>query len=392
MTKVLDVKGYTEEALRAAQALRDPAALEIVRDAEAKIAEAAAVIRAGGIVAFPTETVYGLGADAFSESALKRVYAAKGRPSDNPSIVHIARASDIGLLAREYPPGVVKLADAFWPGPLTIIVEKRAEVPDAVSGGLPTVGVRLPDNPVALALIRMAGTPIAAPSANLSGRPSPTRAADVIADLDGKVDLILAGADSRIGIESTVVDMTITPPQILRPGYLSAADLMSALDTDVILDPALLAGGGAGAVLDPSLFASTGFGTDADGGGEAGADNEALSNNAAQGAAPKSPGMKYRHYAPEAEMVVLEGDRSRVEQEVLRLKMLNERIGRRVGVLLFEASDFTGAAHDFYARLRDLDASGVDLILAGALPQENDLGFSIMNRMMKAAGYHVIRV
>jgi len=350
--------------LRAAQALRDPAAQEVVRDAEAKIAEAAAVVRAGGIVAFPTETVYGLGADAFSEPALKKIYAAKGRPSDNPSIVHIARASDLGLLAREYTPGVVKLADAFWPGPLTIIVEKRAEVPAAVSGRLSTVGVRLPDDPVALALIRMAGTPVAAPSANLSGRPSPTRAADVIADLDGKADVILAGADSRIGIESTVVDMTATPPQILRPGYLSAADLAAGLDAEVVLDPALLAETGE-PKGDGSPFGSL---------------------------TPRSPGMKYRHYAPKAEMVVLEGDRDRVEREALRLKALNERIGRRVGVLLFEASDFTGAAHDFYARLRDLDASGVDLILAGALPQENDLGFSVMNRMMKAAGYHVIRV
>jgi L-threonylcarbamoyladenylate synthase len=322
-------------------------------------------------VAFPTETVYGLGADAFNADAVRRVYAAKGRPADNPSIVHIARASDLGLLTPRVAPDVVRLADAFWPGPLTMIVEKRAEVPDVTTGGLPSVGVRLPDSEIARALIRAAGTPVAAPSANPSGRPSPTTAEHVLADFGvggpgkpgpyggkGKpgqsgVDAILAGPDCRIGIESTVVDMTVTPPQVLRPGFVTAYEIACVLGDAENAKP------------------------DDDG-------------------APKSPGMKYRHYAPEAEMVVIEGPRAKVESEIARLKSLNEGIGRRVGVLLFEESDYVTAAHEFYARLRALDASGADLILAGALAAADGaaggLGFAVMNRMMRAAGHNIVQV
>jgi len=336
---------------------------ELTEAAYEKIREAAEVLKRGGLVAFPTETVYGIGADAFNEEAVRRVYEAKGRPSDNPMIVHIARASDVGLLVSEIVPDVVKLADAFWPGPLTMVLPKREEVPARVTGGLDTVGVRLPDSPVAAALIRFAGTPVAAPSANLSGRPSPTKAEHVIEDLDGKVDIILAGLECRVGIESTVVDMTVTPPCVLRPGIVTIDDLESVLEKPV------RQGDGSSVTLrvteEPSPCPTE---------------------------PPRSPGMKYRHYAPEAEMLVIEGRREKVVSEIDRLKKLNENLGLNVGVLLFEERDYVTAAHDFYARIRALDEEGADLIIAGALPENDGLGFAVMNRMMKAAGYNIARV
>jgi L-threonylcarbamoyladenylate synthase len=237
-----------------------------------------------------------------------------------------------------------------------MVLPKRKEIPARTTGGLDTVGVRLPDSPAAIELIRLAGTPVAAPSANLSGSPSPTKAEHVIADLSGKVDVILAGPDSRVGIESTVVDMTVTPPQVLRPGVITADDLSQTLGCPVALDPSLLTG------------------------------------QAVPSAAPRAPGMKYRHYAPKAEMVVIEGAPDSVRAEISRLKLLNEGIGRHVGVLLFEERAYTDAAHDFYSRLRELDESGADLILAGALAADDGLGFAVMNRMMKAAGHHIVRI
>ena len=349
-TKILDVRTLTEETLRRAQVLCEPDAISMVDDAMAKIREAADVLRKGGLVAFPTETVYGLGADAFNADAVARVYEAKGRPSDNPMIVHIARASDLSLLTTKLTPDIVRLADEYWPGPLTMVLEKRAEIPDRTTGGLDTVGVRLPDSPIAIELIRLAGVPVAAPSANLSGSPSPTKADHVIADLQGKVDIILAGPDSHVGIESTVVDMTVEPPQVLRPGIVSADDLAQTLGRTVEIDV-------------PT-----------------------------KGAAPRAPGMKYRHYAPKAEMIVIEGAPERVRAEISRLKSLNEKIGRNVGIILFEEKKYTDAAHDFYSMLRDMDESGVDLILAGAIAADDGLGFAVMNRMMKAAGYHIVRI
>jgi L-threonylcarbamoyladenylate synthase len=343
------------------------------------VAEAARVIADGGLVVFPTETVYGLGANAFDEDAVRRVYAAKGRPSDNPMIVHIARASDIGELTPMLSPQIVKLADNFWPGPLTMVLTKKPAVPSAVTGGLGTVAVRLPDEPAAVELIRQAGCPVAAPSANRSGSPSPTEAGHVIADLDGKVDVILAGGACRVGIESTVVDMTVTPPEILRPGVLTADMLSAAIDEEVVYDKSLLqeyprAAAGA-ADQTPSAAAPGG----------------------AQGlspcpAAPKSPGMKYKHYAPKAEMLIVEGQQGKVKAEIERLKTLNERIGNKVGVLLFDEQAYVEAAHDFYARLRELDAEGADLIIAGALSEKDGVGFAVMNRMMKSAGYNIVKV
>ncbi len=328
---------------------------------------AAKIIREGGLVAFPTETVYGLGANALNEDAVKRIYEAKGRPSDNPMIVHISRASDIGQLTPMLSADIVAVIENFWPGPLTIVVKKKEGVPDRTTGGLDTVAVRLPESKAALELISAACCPIAAPSANLSGSPSPTRAKDVVADMDGKIDAIIQGEDCRVGIESTVLDLTGDIPTILRPGIITAEMIEAALGKPVEYDKTLV-DSKTHTELDPS-----------EGVGEA-------------DFRPKSPGMKYKHYAPKADMVVIEGNRDRVAAEIDRLKVLNERLGNKVGVLLFEETAFIEAAHDFFAKLRDLDSEGVDMILAGALSDSDGVGFAVMNRMLKSAGYNIVKV
>lgn len=319
------------------------------------IETAARIIRRGGLVAFPTETVYGLGANALDAKAVAKIYEAKGRPSDNPMIVHISRASEIGQLTRMLSEDIVTLIENFWPGPLTLVVKKRDEVPERTTGGLDTVAVRMPDSKAALDLITIAGCPIAAPSANISGRPSPTRAEDVIADMDGKIDAIIAGDDCRVGIESTVIDMTGEVPTILRPGIITAENIEAALNKKVEYDRALIEG-------------------------------------TEEGVVPKSPGMKYKHYAPKADMLIVEGSRDKVKAEIQRLKGLNERLGNKVGVILFEEKAFIEAAHDFFAKLRDLDNEGVDMILAGAMSDSDGVGFAVMNRMLKSAGYNIAKV
>lgn len=333
------------------------------------IAAAAMILRQGGLVAFPTETVYGLGADALSAEAVGKVYVAKGRPSDNPMIVHIARASDLGRLTPMLSPDIVTLVENFWPGPLTLVVKKKDGIPDRTTGGLDTVAVRMPDSRTALDLITMADTPIAAPSANISGSPSPTRARDVIADMDGKIDAVIDGEDCRVGIESTVLDMTGETPVILRPGIITAEALEAALGKKVEYDASLK--------VRPDHIDI---------------DPEHPETVEDDGFRPKSPGMKYRHYAPEAQMMVIEGQRDRVKAEIERLKGLNERLGLKVGVILFEEKAFVEAAHDFFAKLRDLDSEHVDLILAGALSDTDGVGFAVMNRMLKSAGYNIARV
>ena len=328
----------------------------LLNTTESDIKQAADIIKRGGLVAFPTETVYGLGADALNAKAVGRVYEAKGRPSDNPMIVHIARASDIGQLTPMLSAEIVALIDNFWPGPLTMVLKKKDGVPDRTTGGLDTVAVRMPDSESALRLITLSGCPIAAPSANLSGSPSPTRAKDVIADMDGRIDAIISGEDCRVGIESTVVDMTGETPVILRPGIITAENIEAAIGREVKYDEALL--------------------------------QRAESGDCT----PKAPGMKYRHYAPKAQMTIIEGRRDRVKSEIERLKVLNERLGLKVGVILFEEQAFIEAAHDFFSKLRDLDNEGVDLILAGALSDKDGVGFAVMNRMFKSAGYNIARV
>ncbi|MGI6737189.1 MAG: L-threonylcarbamoyladenylate synthase [Anaerovoracaceae bacterium] len=325
---------------------------------------AAKVIRDGGLVAFPTETVYGLGADAFNADAVRRVYAAKGRPSDNPMIVHIARASDLGQLTPMLSEDIVKLADNFWPGPLTMVLRKKDPVPKTTTGGLDTVAVRLPDHPAARDLINYAGTPIAAPSANISGRPSPTKAEHVIHDLDGKVDIILAGDDCRVGIESTVLDLTGETPMVLRPGIVTPEQIEATLGRKVVFDPALR---------------------------QRPTEAERKDRDQDSEFRPKAPGMKYKHYAPRADMLVVEGQRSAVKREIERLRALNENLGNKVGVILFEEQAFVEAAHEFFADLRALDEEGVDLILAGAMADTDSVGFAVMNRMLKSAGYNIVK-
>ena len=339
----------------------------ILEPTKENIEKAAKIIRKGGLVAFPTETVYGLGADAMNADAVGRIYEAKGRPSDNPMIVHISRASDIGQLTPMLSPQIVEIIDNFWPGPLTIVVKKKPDVPDRTTGGLDTVAVRLPDSEVARALISASCCPIAAPSANLSGGPSPTRAQDVIDDMNGRIDAIITGEDCRVGIESTVLDLSGEEPVILRPGIITVEAIEAALGREVKYD-ASLKEAAKHVQLDPSQGVSE------------------------SDFKPKSPGMKYKHYAPKAEMVVVEGERERVKEEIARLKALNEKIGNSVGVILFEEKAFLEAAHDFFAKLRDLDNEGVDMILAGALSDSDGVGFAVMNRMLKSAGYNIVKV
>jgi len=244
--------------------------------------EAGEIIRAGGLVAFPTETVYGLGADAMNSEAAAKIYAAKGRPSDNPLIVHIADMEQVDQLAENVPEQARKIMEAFWPGPLTVILNKKETVPDGTTGGLKTVAVRMPSHPDARALIRESGRMIAAPSANTSGRPSPTTALHVLEDMDGKIPMILDGGPVGIGIESTIVDMTGEVPMILRPGYITKAMLESVVGT-VQVDPAV-----AGRQMPKNVVA-------------------------------KAPGMKYRHYAPKGQLTLVEGDAGKVIEKINQL-------------------------------------------------------------------------
>lgn len=338
--------GYSEPALCETKKL--PVSAE-------NLALAGAILRRGGLVAFPTETVYGLGADALNEEAVRSVYRAKGRPSDNPMIVHIASREDVEELVANIPEDALKAMDAFWPGPLTIILPRSSRVPDVTTGGLDTVGIRMPANETARGLIRAAGCSVAAPSANLSGKPSPTTAADVIEDMDGRIDAVLLGEDCEVGIESTVVDMTGAIPMILRPGYVTKEMLEEALGKEVRYDPA--------------LFRKS--------------DGEDFH--------PRSPGMKYRHYAPKAEVCLYEGEHLEAVRRAMSEaegKALAE--GRRVAILDY-GTDSHAAAHDFFAKLREFDREGYDLILVSGLKRES-FGLSVMNRMTKAAGYEIVQV
>ena len=361
-TKIFDVRDLNKENLEQSIIYDEVEANAKVDGALAKIDEAAAILANGGLVAFPTETVYGLGANALDPEAVAKIFEAKGRPSDNPLIVHIARASNIGELTPALTPKIIRLIDNFWPGPLTIVLKKKSSVPDITTGGLDTVAIRMPDDPVALELIKKAGCPIAAPSANISGRPSPTKGEHVVTDLDGKIDAILIGNDCRVGIESTVLDLTGDIPTILRPGILTAENIEAAMGEKVIMDPAL------------------------------NQRKENIEGEEDEELVPRAPGMKYTHYAPKAEMTIIEGQKDKVKSEIQRLKVLNERIGLKVGVILFEEKAFIEAAHEFFAKLRDMDDEGVDLILAGALSEQDGVGFAVMNRMMKSAGYNIAKV
>lgn len=304
-------------------------------------------------MAFPTETVYGLGADALNPEAVGKVYAAKGRPSDNPMIVHISSKNDLSYLTFEITDDIRKLMDAFWPGPLTMVVPAAPVVPRVTTGGLDTVAVRMPSDPVAAALITSSETPIAAPSANLSGRPSPTSARHVIDDLDGRIDAIIQGGDCQVGIESTVVDMTGAVPAVLRPGIITAERLSQALGKTVEIDPAM--------------------------------------NVKTADFKPKSPGMKYKHYAPKAEMIIYKGDREKVYLAMSEEKLRRTGYGQKVEIIMYDDSEPEKAAREFFAKLRACDKAGVDVILAAAM-REDGVGFAVMNRMFKSAGYNIVEV
>ena len=262
---------------------------------EALLEKAAQILRDGGLVAFPTETVYGLGGNALDAGASAKIYAAKGRPSDNPLIVHISCMEELPPLVKEIPESARKLAAAYWPGPMTMILPKSSLIPDATSGGLPTVAVRMPSDPVANALIRIAGVPIAAPSANTSGRPSPTSASHVIEDMDGRIEMILDGGEVKIGLESTIIDVTGPSPVILRPGYITR-EMVEDVCGEASFDPAILS--------KPSADLR-----------------------------PKAPGMKYRHYAPQAELTLYRGEPQAVRETISGLVREALAQGKRVGVL-----------------------------------------------------------
>lgn len=319
-----------------------------------EIEEGAKILKNGGLVAFPTETVYGLGADALNPEAVGKVYSAKGRPSDNPMIVHIAGMEDLSKLTDRISRDMEILAEKFWPGPLTMVCHAKNIVPKVTTGGLDTVAVRFPSDPIALSLISKSTCPIAAPSANLSGKPSPTKVSHVIDDLYGRVDAIIEGKDCQVGIESTVLDMTEEIPMILRPGIVTEKEISEALNKEVRIDPGL---------------------------------REGVKGEFK----PKAPGMKYKHYAPKAEMVIYRGDREKVSLAMAEEKMKRIKNGQKIEIIIFDETEPEKAAHEFFSRLRDCDKKGVDVILAAALKEEG-VGMAVMNRMFKSAGYNIIEI
>ena len=335
-----------------------------------KLQIAANFIKKGGLVAFPTETVYGLGADALNPKAVLALFEAKKRPLDNPPIVHVENARDIYRLAKTVPGKAECLMEKFWPGPLTLVLERSELVPDVTVAGLDTIAVRMPKHNVALALIKQSGCPIAAPSANLAGKPSPTTAEHVFDDLKGRNDAILDGGPTLIGVESTVLDLTAKPPQILRPGGTSFEALRQFLG-DLRLHPLVLA--------EKELAVSE----------------------------ARSPGMRHTHYAPNAKLILVEGSLENVVEKVKESIESCRIKGSKVGVL---ATDETASrykadvvkslgsrfnlaiiAQNLFSLLREFDAEGIDVIVAEGVPAEG-LGLAVMNRLRRASGYNIVKV
>jgi L-threonylcarbamoyladenylate synthase len=334
-----------------------------------KVQVAASIIKQGGLVAFPTETVYGLGADALNPKAVASLFKAKKRPLDNPPIIHVENVETVYTLAKQVPPKAEQLMNFFWPGPLTLIFDRSPTVPDVTVAGLDTVAVRMPKNKVALALIRQSHCPIAAPSANLAGKPSPTSAQHVFEDLNGRIDAILDGGPTSIGVESTVLDLSVEPAMVLRPGGTPLEALKKVLG-DVRLHPFVVA------------------------------EKEVPIGKAC------SPGMRHKHYAPNAQVIVVEGAIPAVLAQVKELTESYRLKGVKVGVL---ATDETLAAYradvvkslgsrfnlavvaqNLFRLLRELDAEGVDVIIAEGVPSEG-LGLAVMNRLRKASGYNIVK-
>ena len=331
------------------------------------LAAAAEILASGGLVAFPTETVYGLGANGLDSGAVERIFQAKGRPADNPLILHIASSDDVQDLAEPIPANAKVLMDKFWPGPLTVVLRRKPLIPDAVTGGLDTVALRLPDSLIAREIIALSGCPIAAPSANVSGRPSPTTAAAVMADLDGKIDAVVDGGACAIGLESTVVDCTTVVPTLLRPGGITLEMLEETLG-EVEIDQSL-------------------------------AESQAV---------PRSPGMKYVHYAPAAPMVLIEGSSQAVTEAIISHVHTALRQGKKVGAAVSSETaallptaaitavygnrgDVNAAAANLYEVLRSFDKTDVDIIYGEGISEEG-LGLAVMNRLRKASGYRILRV
>lgn len=328
-----------------------------------ELQQAATILKHHGLVAFPTETVYGLGGDGLHPEAAKKIYEAKGRPSDNPLILHISKIEDLSAVAEDIPSIAYPLMETFWPGPMTLIFKKNKQVPYETTGGLDTVAVRMPSHEGARTLIEAAGVPIAAPSANTSGKPSPTTAAHVREDLDGRIDMIIDGGAVGIGVESTIVDLTEDIPVILRPGHITM-HMLEDIVGEVKMDPGLCS-------QDASLK-------------------------------PKAPGMKYRHYAPKAEMTVFDGEMNLVIDEINRLAKKYE--SGKVGILATDETvdlylygevvsagsrDAGTIEQGLYGALRTFDHKGVEVILSESFSQE-EKGEAIMNRLLKAAGQNLV--
>jgi L-threonylcarbamoyladenylate synthase len=334
-----------------------------------KIRSAANFIKNGGLVAFPTETVYGLGADALNAKAVLSVFEAKKRPLDNPPIVHVCDVKDVYRLAKEVPSMAERLMKRFWPGPLTLIFKRSEIVPNVTVASLDTIAIRMPKHNVALALLRESQCPISAPSANLAGKPSPTMAEHVLDDLDGRIDAILDAGPTRIGVESTVLDLTVDPPQVLRPGGTPYEVLKKVLGK-VKLNPIVIA-------------------------------DRALPVEKA-----RSPGVKHKHYAPNADVVVVEGELLAIVGKVKELVESYARKGSKVGVLctdetagfysvgvvrsLGNRNDLANIAHNLFRLLREIDSEGVDVIVAEGVPAVG-LGLAVMNRLRKASGYNIVK-
>lgn len=327
------------------------------------VAEAAAILRRGGLLGIPTETVYGLGADALNEDAVRRIFEAKGRPQDNPLIIHVPSADWLARYCRDVPDAAYQLAARFWPGPLTMILSRRDIVPLRTTGGLETVGVRCPDHPVTLAIIEAAGVPIAAPSGNTSGRPSPTTAGHMMEDMLGKIEGIVDGGPCTVGVESTILDLTVQPPRLLRPGGLPLEALEQVL-------------------------------------GEVAVD-DAVRRKMGEGERPRAPGMKYRHYAPKAAVTVVAGPARR------SAAYIQQHLPEGAGVICFDeyaplfaghivhrlgpADDKLAQAQHVFDALRTFDDTDVPEIYAQC-PDESGLGLAVSNRLKKAAGFHVVEV
>lgn len=331
------------------------------------LAEAGEILKRGGLVAFPTETVYGLGANALDEKAAMKTYAAKGRPSDNPLIVHIADVEALKEIVEEIPEKAKRVIEKFWPGPLTLIFNKKEIVPLGTTGGLNTVAVRMPMDEIARGLIRAGGGYVSAPSANTSGRPSPSTAQHVMDDMDGKIEMIIDGGSVEIGVESTILDVTVDPPMILRPGAVTK-EMLEKIIGKVDVDSALLS--------DTSEEA------------------------------PKAPGMKYRHYAPKAQMIIVSGEPKEIVKAIKQIAYEQERLGYKVGIIatnetrslytkgvvksIGSRSNENSIAKNLYKVLREFDEEDVSYIYCEAFDEEG-IGSAVMNRLDKAAGHHVIQ-